>query len=213
MKKIFFDLFLLFCVFPLFALTDLELGSKVPENAVIVEDTLILAAPSQFQKMYKWSDHEANYLLGVDAEGYVQYICVDSLFIRAEGLIPRPSGAKQGVLNPTAIPYENTIPRCSATGLVIKTDEQISIGDKYSEIKKIPSIKIAYWFEWGYCVELPSGWILQFKNNEYYDFYRDGFESFRFENKKISDNATVIQIFKGTLGGYGLKKSPTPPLE
>ena len=136
MKKIFFDLFLLFCVFPLFALTDLELGSKVPENAVIVEDTLILAAPSQFQKMYKWSDHEANYLLGVDAEGYVQYICVDSLFIRAEGLIPRPSGAKQGVLNPTAIPYENTIPRCSATGLVIKTDEQISIGDKYSEIKK-----------------------------------------------------------------------------
>ena len=175
MKKIFFDLFLLFCVFPLFALTDLELGSKVPENAVIVEDTLILAAPSQFQKMYKWSDHEANYLLGVDAEGYVQYICVDSLFI--------------------------------------KTDEQISIGDKYSEIKKIPSIKIAYWFEWGYCVELPSGWILQFKNNEHYDFYRDGLESFRFENKKISDNATVIQIFKGTLGGYGLKKSPTPPLE
>ena len=40
-------------------------------------------------------------------------------FIRAEGLIPRPSGAKQGVLNPTAIPYENTIPRCSAAGLVI----------------------------------------------------------------------------------------------
>ena len=49
--------------------------------------------------------------------------------------------------------------------------------------------------------------------NEHYDFYRDGLESFRFENKKISDNATVIQIFKGTRGGYGLKKSPTPPLE
>ena len=45
---------------------------------------------------------------------------IDELtFIRAEGLIPRPSGAKQGVLNPTAIPYENTIPRCSAAGLVI----------------------------------------------------------------------------------------------
>ena len=41
------------------------------------------------------------------------------VLIRAEGLIPRPSGAKQGVLNPTAIPYENTIPRCSAAGLVI----------------------------------------------------------------------------------------------
>ena len=41
------------------------------------------------------------------------------MFIRAEGLIPRPSGAKPGVLNPTAIPYENTIPRCSAAGLVI----------------------------------------------------------------------------------------------
>ena len=40
-------------------------------------------------------------------------------FIRAEGLIPRPSGAKQGVLNPIAIPYENTIHRCSAAGLVI----------------------------------------------------------------------------------------------
>ena len=40
-------------------------------------------------------------------------------FIRAEGLIPRPSGAKQGVLNPIAIPYENTIHRCSAVGLVI----------------------------------------------------------------------------------------------
>ena len=47
-----------------------------------------------------------------------------SNFIRAEGLIPRPSGAKPGVLNPTAIPYENTIPchkvaYCSAAGLVI----------------------------------------------------------------------------------------------
>ncbi len=29
-------------------------------------------------------------------------------------------GAKQGVLNPTAIPYENTISRCSAAGLVIQ---------------------------------------------------------------------------------------------
>ena len=46
----------------------------------------------------------------------------DDVFIRVEGLIPRPSGAKQGVLNPTAIPYENTIPchkvaYCSAAGL------------------------------------------------------------------------------------------------
>ena len=40
-------------------------------------------------------------------------------FIRAEGLIPRPSGAKKGVLNPTAIPFKNIIPRRSASGLVI----------------------------------------------------------------------------------------------
>ena len=55
-------------------------------------------------------------------------------FIRAEGLIPRPSGAKPGVLNPTAIPYENMNsescePRCSAAGLVI-----VSTKNQYTQL-------------------------------------------------------------------------------
>ena len=167
MRKVFLSFFLLFCICPLFALTDLELGAKVPNDATQVEHTLIVAAPAQLQELYKWSDSEANYLLGVDQDGYVQFICVDSF---------------------------------------INTDQAINVGDEFSKIKKIPSTKIVYWFEWGYCVELPSGWILQFENNEYYDFYIDGLESFRPENKKISDNATVKQIFKGTRAGYGQRK-------
>ena len=71
-----------------------------------------------------------------DLEDSLQMVCAENAcldyivtrnikdFIRAEGLIPSPSGAKQGVLNLTAIPYENTIPchkvaYCSAAGLVI----------------------------------------------------------------------------------------------
>jgi hypothetical protein len=41
------------------------------------------------------------------------------VFIRGEGLIPRPSRAVIKVLNPSPIPLENNIPRCSAAGLLI----------------------------------------------------------------------------------------------
>jgi len=46
-------------------------------------------------------------------------------FIRGEGLIPRPSGAFLRGLNPSPIPFENNIPRCSAAGLLITTDKKI----------------------------------------------------------------------------------------
>ncbi|MDR0320932.1 MAG: hypothetical protein LBI28_05465 [Treponema sp.] len=42
-----------------------------------------------------------------------------NLFIRGEGLIPRPFGAVKKVLNPSPIPLKNNIPRCSAAGLLI----------------------------------------------------------------------------------------------
>ena len=165
MKKSICCILILFILMPVFSLTKLQIGSKVPKDAVKIENHLILSAPSQFQSLYKWAEDNTKYLLGVDKDDYVQFICLDS--------------------------FEKF------------TEENITIGDTFSKVKKIKGIKILYWFEWGYCVELPSGWILKFKNNEDYDFYKDGITSSAIPGKRISKNATVDFIFKGTGSGYG----------
>ena len=167
MKKSICCILILFILMPVFSLTKLQIGSKIPKDAVKIENHLILSAPSQFQSLYKWAEDNTKYLLGVDKDDYVQFICLDS--------------------------FEKF------------TEENITIGDTFSKVKKIKGIKILYWFEWGYCVELPSGWILKFKNNEDYDFYKDGITSSIVPGKTISKNATVDMIFKGTEAGYGVK--------
>ena len=164
MKKAIFLIFLLFIILPAFSLTGLQIGSKVPDNAVKLENQVVLSAPSQFQNAYEWTEDDIEYLLGVDDDEYVQFI----------GLV----------------------------GNEKSTEENIKRGDNFSKVKKIQNIKISYWFEWGYCVELPSGWILKFKNNEAYDYYRDGISSSALL-KTISDNAVVSLIFKGSEAGYG----------
>ena len=165
MKKSICIILLLFILLPAFSLTKLEIGSKVPKDAVKIENQLILSAPSQFQNLYEWTENNTKYHLGVDKNGYVQFICLAS------------------------------VEKC--------TEENIKVEDTFSKVKNIKGIKIEYWFEWGYCVELPSGWILKFKNNEDYDFYKDGITSSAIPGKRISKNATVDFIFKGTGSGYG----------
>ncbi len=167
MKKSICCILILFILMPVFSLTKLQIGSKVPKDAVKIDNQLILTAPSQFQSLYKWAEDNTKYLLGVDEDDYVQFICLDS--------------------------FEKF------------TEENITIGDTFSKVKKVKGIKILYWFEWGYCIELPSGWILKFKNNEAYDFYKDGITSSIVPGKTISKNATVDMIFKGTGAGYGVK--------
>ena len=152
---------------PTFSLTKLQIGSKVPKDAVKIDNHLILTSPSQTQNLYKWTEDNTKYLLGVDENEYVQFICMDSI--------------------------EKS------------TEENITVGDTFSKVKKIKGIKISYWFEWGYCIELPSGWILKFKNNKAYNFYKDGITSSIVPGKAISKNATVDMIFKGTDAGYGVK--------
>lgn len=54
-------------------LTQLKLGDKVPTAAVITEIS-IMTSPSQFQPAWDYNECGIDYTLGVDSDGYVQYI-------------------------------------------------------------------------------------------------------------------------------------------
>jgi hypothetical protein len=55
-------------------LTELDLGDKVPADATQKKNNMILSSPAQFQKLWVWKHQGDEYRLGVDDEGFVQFI-------------------------------------------------------------------------------------------------------------------------------------------
>ena len=147
--KCFFRLAFLLVALPAFSLTDLHVGDKVPADAEKVEGALILSSPSQFWPLWKWTQNGEEYSLGVNKEGIVKFISLDS---------------------PLAC-----------------TEENIRLGDKYSDVKKSVKIEREFFLPgWAWCVVLPSGWILAFPETD--------FDS---KTQRISGNTKVFMIFKG----------------
>ena len=67
------------CIKP--TLTDLAIGDKVPKTAKRKRRHSIMASPGQFQPEWTYSECGISYTLGVDTEGYVQFMSTIDEFI------------------------------------------------------------------------------------------------------------------------------------
>jgi len=60
-------------------LTDLAIGDRVPETAQRKVRHMIMTSPGQFQPKWSYSECGVLYTLGVDDDGYVQFLSTDGV--------------------------------------------------------------------------------------------------------------------------------------